>query len=476
MSHSPDTFLGNTEKHLDSIFLIEAESGIKWSYKEVFGHGDDLVKRFPKGLLVLAAINKRLFSIAYVGALRSGRPVFVLDGETSLSNLLQIIELYRPSVVVSDVHQYLDGWNREAIFDLGFVHINPDSPDHEICKDLAALMPTSGSTGSPKAVRVSYDNVKFSTKSIGKYLEIKSTRRLITSLPLHYTYGLSLLHLSLFFGIPIVLSDRSAITREFWDEVVLHRVTDFSGVPFQYKSLARTGIDPRSLAQLVCMTQAGGVLEKSVTKKFLDISREHEIKFFTMYGQTEATPRISYVPPKLAEEKLGSAGVAIPGGRIEIDQSSNDRSYLGFVEGEIVYVGPNVSLGYATSYKDLSLGDEFKGKLRTGDIGFLDDDGFLFITGRVSRDIKVSGKRVNLDSLQNSLSPLAQDLAIIGRDDQIIIVAVSDNDKDLALNVFDRLSVHPSQVRIELMEQLPRLSSGKVDYVTLSKLFLEKND
>jgi long-chain acyl-CoA synthetase len=476
MSHSPNAFLGDTEKDLDTVFLIEADSGVEWSYKEVFEHGDDLVKRFPKGLVVLAAKNKTLFSITYIGALRSRRPVFVLDAEISLSNLLHIIQCYRPSVVVSDVHQYLEGWNREAILHWGFVHMNPDSPDHEINDDLAALMPTSGSTGSPKAVRVSYSNIKFSANSIGKYLEINSTRRLITSLPLHYTYGLSILHLSLFFGIPIVLSDRSALTKEFWDEVVLHKVTDFSGVPFQYKSLARTGIDSRSLIQLTCMTQAGGVLETGITRKFLDISRKHEITFFTMYGQTEATPRISYVPPTLALQKLGSAGIAIPGGRIEIDQSSNDKTNLGFVEGEIVYVGPNVSLGYATSYKDLSLGDEFKGKLRTGDVGYLDEDGFLFITGRVSRDIKVSGKRVNLDSLQNSLSPLAHDLAIIGRDDQIIVVAVSDNEKDLALNVFDRVSVHPTQIRIELIEQIPRLSSGKVDYVTLSKQFLDKND
>ena len=125
-------------------------------------------------------------------------------------------------------------------------------------------------------------------------------------------------------------------------------------------------------------------------------------RFFVMYGQTEATARIAYVPPDRLSEKLGSAGIAIPGGRLSIEPAGAG-TMDGPVTGEVVYEGPNVMLGYATGSGDLALGDELGGVLRTGDIGYLDEDGFLFLVGRSKRIAKVFGLRINLDEVEAAM-------------------------------------------------------------------------
>jgi acyl-CoA synthetase (AMP-forming)/AMP-acid ligase II len=316
-------------------------------------------------------------------------------------------------------------------------------------------------------VRVSYNNIRASAIAIGQYLEISKDRVFIASLPLHYTYGLSLLHVAMGYRIPLVLSEHSTLTADFWADFLQHKATDFSGVPFQYEMILRSGMPAGVFEQMKCMTQAGGRLEPEKTNRLLEFAETFGFLYFTMYGQTEATPRISYVPPDFAASKLGSVGIPIPGGSLSIERNENTEEF-----GEVLYSGPNVCLGYASSARDLGLPDEFCGVLRTGDLGYLDEDGYLFITGRAARDIKVSGKRVSLDALEQSLSVLGGEHAVLGVDERVLVVSVGVDERDVRRTIQSSSSLHPSKISIVIVPDLPRLSSGKVDYQGLKREFL----
>jgi long-chain acyl-CoA synthetase len=463
-----DVLFGGGTAKLNAPFLINPSSGVSLSFHETYRRADSLSRMMPSGLLLLAVKDRFTFALTYVSALRSRTPVLVIDPEISDEAFLHLVEEFRPSSIVSDERLILSSWEQKEAYGIP-IYKNPVEPDYSIYSELASLMPTSGSTGSPKCVRVSYANILASATAIGEYLEVERDRVLITSLPLHYTYGLSLLHVAIWCGVPLVLSEHSTLTSEFWRDFLEYRATDFSGVPFQYEMLMRSGLPEGVMSQMRCMTQAGGKLSIEKTSFFLEKAAEHEFDFFTMYGQTEATPRIAYVPPSWAISKLGSAGKPIPGGSIKIAKANQGDAF-----GEVVYSGPNVCLGYASSAEDLSLPDQFGGVLRTGDLGYLDEDGFLFLTGRASRDVKVSGKRVNLDELEQGLSSLTGESAILGIDEKIVIVTDHIDQRGIWDYVRDQTTLHPSKVSIFRVLQLPRFSSGKVDYQQLRSVYLKE--
>ena len=448
-------------------FLIHPASGASLSFDEAYSFADRISESLPEGVLLLAAKDRLVFALTYLAALRSNTPVLVVDHETPVDTLYSLAKLFNVNSAVIDGQESFHSWVRTSLNNNVFLFVNPNASITEINKELAALMPTSGSTGSPKCVRVSYNNIRASAFAIGQYLMISKGRVLIASLPLHYTYGLSLLHLAMGYRIPLVLSEQSTFSSDFWGDFLQHKATDFSGVPFQYEMMLRTGTPTGVFEQMRCMTQAGGRLEPDKTSELLKLAETFGFIYFTMYGQTEATPRISYVPPDFATSKIGSVGIPIPGGSLSIDRHQNTEE-----SGEVVYSGPNVCLGYASSAKDLELPDEFCGVLRTGDLGYLDEDGYLFITGRANRDIKVSGKRVSLDALEQGLTGLGGEHAVLGVDERVLVVSVGVDEALVRKTIQSSSSLHPSKVSTVSVTALPRLSSGKVDYQSLKREFL----
>jgi acyl-CoA synthetase (AMP-forming)/AMP-acid ligase II len=448
-------------------FLIHPASGASLSFDQTYNFADSISESLPTGVLLLAAKDRLVFALTYIAALRSNTPVLVVDHETPIETLLSLAKVFNVSSAVIDTQDSFYSWARTSLNNNVSLFVNPDVSTTDINRELAALMPTSGSTGSPKCVRVSYNNIMASALAIGQYLKISEGRVFIASLPLHYTYGLSLLHVAMGYRIPLVLSEHSTLTTDFWADFLQHKATDFSGVPFQYEMILRSGMPTGVFEQMKCMTQAGGRLEPEKTNRFLEFAETFGFLYFTMYGQTEATPRISYVPPDFATSKLGSVGIPIPGGSLSIERNSNTEE-----SGEVVYSGPNVCLGYASSARDLGLPDEFSGVLKTGDVGYLDEDGFLFITGRANRDIKVSGKRVSLDSLERPLSELGGEHAVLGVDERVLVVSVGVDERDVRRTIQSSSSLHPSKISIVIVPGLPRLSSGKVDYQSLKREFL----
>ena len=220
------------------------------------------------------------------------------------------------------------------------------------------------------------------------------------------------------------------------------------------------------LTDLKYFTQAGGALNKNLTKYFLDYAEKNKLKFFIMYGQTEATSRMTYLPYKLVKKKIGSIGIPIPGGKI-ILRSNNKQNNK---SGEIIYSGKNVSMGYAKNCEDLMRADENKGILATGDLATKDNDGYLYITGRKSRNVKLYGHRVNLDELENILMFKGYKCICHGFDNQVVIFHTNKNYEKKVLKILSYITkINIDCFKLKLLKKFPLGESGKILYRSLEK-------
>jgi acyl-coenzyme A synthetase/AMP-(fatty) acid ligase len=307
-------------------------------------------------------------------------------------------------------------------------------------------------------VRLSAAAVRANAASIAEFLELGPGERAVASLPLHYSYGLSVLNSHLHSGGTVVFTGESIMRPAFWQAFAAHGCTSFAGVPYAYAILRRTGFERLALPTLRTMTQAGGRMAPDMIAAFHHHLRMRGARLVVMYGQTEATARISYVPPDRLEEKLGSIGVPIPGGRLAVDA------------GELVYSGPNVMLGYAQRREDLALGDVQGGTLRTGDLGHADDDGYFWVTGRSKRILKLFGHRLNLDEVEERARGRGP-VAAVGIDDERVVIYRERGDEPPARELARTLSrawrVPPGAVAVRELERLPLTGAGKIDYGAL---------
>ena len=273
----------------------------------------------------------------------------------------------------------------------------------EVNPELALLLSTSGSTGSNKVVRISRRNLESNTRNICTYLNISSEDVAITSLPMNYTYGLSVINTHLYAGAKVVVTKHMPYTGEFWEIFRKYKVTSFSGVPYTYEMLRKMNFSLMNMDSLDTLTVAGGRLNVPEEKYYSEYSTVNNKKLIIMYGQTEATARISYRPADMLLKKSQSIGVPIPEGKMWIEDESGKIVDSPFVQGEIVYQGENVAMGYAYGADELVKGYEWGDILHTGDLGYRDEDGYFYIVGRKDRMVKINGNRIDLEDLENLL-------------------------------------------------------------------------
>jgi long-chain acyl-CoA synthetase len=423
-------------------------------------------------LLVALFCDNSVSSIAaYLAALRAGHVVLLVNSATDNSLKKKLCEIYLPEVVISSSEKFeLSGvWKNTTVGKLA-IATSQTPAAREIHPDLALLLSTSGTTGSPKLIRLSHQNLQANAKAIVQYLGINSAETAVTSLPLSYSYGLSVVNSHLLAGANLVCTNASIVTQEFWEVFSERQCTSFAGVPFSYSMLERLRLERMKLPALRTLTQAGGRLAPEKVQLFADIARRTGARFFVMYGQTEATARISYVPWERLEAKIGSIGLAIPGGRLRLmhegrEITESDR------EGELVYSGPNVMLGYAETRDCLAKGDEMLGTLHTGDLGHRDAEGYFYITGRLKRFIKIYGLRLNLDEIEKMLeSALGRPVACAGQDEclHVLVESAFEGDASTALKQVATLyKLHQSSIRVRLVPALPVNASGKKDYASI---------
>ena len=219
-------------------------------------------------------------------------------------------------------------------------------------------------------------------------------------------------------------------------------------------------------SNLKYFTQAGGPLKKDLIDYFLTYSEKNKKEFVVMYGQTEATARMTYLPYKMLRKKIGSVGIPITGGKIHLvsDKSKRDK------KGEIVYEGKNVSLGYPKNFKDLTKKDENKGILKTGDLAAKDSDGYLYITGRKSRDIKLFGHRVSLDEVEQILFKKGYNCKCCGIDNKITIFHIDNTyNGEILKYISKQINIHLDCFKLKYIKEFPLNENGKASYEKLEK-------
>ncbi|MFB1082508.1 AMP-binding protein [Jeotgalibacillus sp. JSM ZJ347] len=439
-----------------------------YSYSEMIGIADTVADAVGKRTLVfMLCANNKESVFGYVGFLRNQIVPVLLDAAIRHDQLEKLIDLYQPAFVWANsshpaLSESMEGTFTYADYTL-FRH--PAPAEHDLNEELALLLTTSGSTGSPKFVRLSSNNLFSNAESIAEYLNITSEDRPITTLPMHYSYGLSILNSHLIRGATIILTDASIVTKDFWQLCNEQRATTFGGVPFVYEMLDKLKFDKMELPHLRTLTQAGGKMKPELALKFAETCQAKGIEFITMYGQTEATARMSYLPHAKLFDKPDSIGSAIPGGELTLQDEEGNGISDHHITGELVYKGPNVSLGYAESIKDLASGDDNQGVLRTGDIAYLDEDGDFFITGRLKRIIKLYGTRISLDEVEGVLHDHGYDCVCTGSDDELIIYTVNDDTDAIQKTMKEQL--HVKGFTIRKRDDLPRNAYGKILYSEL---------
>ena len=427
----------------DRIALAD-ENGGQISYRDLAASADGFAHHFGPGrqLVLIEAANSIVSIVALIACLRAGHPVILSSGTGSQ----RIIDSFRPNIIVDTT---------------GAVRRH-DARPHAMHPDLALMLSTSGSTGAAKLVRLSHEALHANAVSIAEYLAISDGDVPITTLPVGYSYGLSIITSHLLSGARIVLTERSVVDGAFWDLFAAQGVTSMAGVPYTYELLTASGFLDRDVSTLRTLTQAGGRLDAALRVRYGDWAAERGIRFFVMYGQTEATARIAYLPPELQAEFGDCIGRAIPGGKLRIEDEAGDTPRAGDT-GELVYEGPNVMMGYATAPAELAGGRQIA-KLRTGDLGQEAAPGIFRIVGRLSRFSKIAGLRIGLDEIEGLLA--RHDIrALVAGDDAVIAICLDDADlcPTASALIDGAMAIPPRALVIFAPADLPRLPSGKPD-------------
>lgn len=463
------------EQEYENRLLAEEEGGETVTYG-AFTLFSEQLKRLIGGkkLIVILCQNTVGSLLGYLSCLKTGVVPLMLSKDINAELLSRLNQEYHPSFLYLPKDQLEKAKDCETIWS-GYGYClckRKDSLTPALYHELSLLLTTSGSTGSPKLVRQSGENIDANASSICSYLSIEENERPVTTLPMNYTYGLSIINSHVKVGATLLLTGRSVMERSFWDFVKEKKATSFAGVPYTYQLLKRIGFFSMDLPDLNIMTQAGGKLSSNLHMEFASYAQEKRKRFVVMYGQTEATARMGYLPPEKALERCGSMGIAIPGGRFWLEDETGTPIKEPDQEGELVYQGKNVALGYSQCMEDLKRGDEWKGILHTGDMAKRDLDGYYFITGRKKRFIKMYGNRVNLDETERLLKEHFEgiDFACTGTDDHLVLYAertMLASGEEIISWLEQMTGIHPRAVQIRQVEKIPKNESGKTLYKEL---------
>ena len=455
--------------------VFDAAGGQWWSY----GRLCDAVRKLqchlasPRRLAFCFCDLDITTIVNYLALLEAGHPTALINRGLDPDLQQRLIDRYQPELLLSSTplpfltDRYVTSLQGDAI-----VYQAAGEAVSELHPDLAILLSTSGTTGSPKFVRLSRRNILANAESIREALTITPADRAICSLPFQYSYGLSVLNSHLLAGASLVVTARGLLSSEFWAVCRETHCTSMAGVPYSYQILDRLKFDDLRVPDLTTLTQAGGKLSPELISRFHEVMERRRGRFFVMYGQTEATARMAVLPSSDLAGRLGSAGLPVPGGRFQIQRDDGTLTNESDVKGELVYSGPNVMMGYATRRADLANGDLLNGVLHTGDICRLDAAGYLYVAGRMKRDAKVLGMRINLDEVEAMLKAHGPTAVVAGADKLHIFCeygtppALADLRRQLAAS----LKLNHAAFEFNRVERLPVTQNGKIDYVALAEL------
>lgn len=458
-------FLDLDNKPKDRIAVIDDNSS-RLTYGEIC----DFSARFgnaisDRALIFIMSGNSIGSLLGYVGALSSGIVPLMLSAKTDTSLYEKLLKEYSPAYIwAPDDMVSKFGYASVGFAEHGYVLMKTGFASPRMHKDLALLLSTSGSTGSPKLVRHSYRNIEANAYNVLRLFGLTENERPMVVLPMHYTMGLSVIASHLLAGATLILSGRSLLDKGFWQMMREQKVTSFTGVPYSYELLSKLRFFRMDLPHLHTITQGGGKMSEDLFKACADYAEQNGKRFIATYGQTECTARMAYLPPELASSKTCSIGIAEPGGQLSIIDNEGNETFEGKAEGEMVYRGENVTMGYATCAEDLQKGDENHGVMHTGDIARRDADGCYFIVGRKKRFLKIFGLRIGLDEVEALVkSEFDTDCYCKGNDEKLIIMVTKSAIAPQVISfVEEKTHLFHQNIEVQEIDEIKRNETGKV--------------
>ncbi len=475
--------LENTENNTP--FLLGPKEELNYSelHNKVNALSIFLKKKYGENNnFLLIASNSIFFIVSYLAIMKSGNVVIPLNPLTEDETLLYIkaqanvnlsfitrLENSRIKCDLGEIFNEVDFKNtieeyKNSTFSIDNSNFNKER--------LAAIMYTSGSTGKPKGVMISHKNIIANTNSIIEYLKLTKDDTMLVVLPFYYCYGLSLLHTHLRANAKIVLNNNFIFLGSVINNLKKYKCTGFAGVPSHFQILLRKSdtFKNTEFPDLRYVTQAGGRLSNIFIKEFIETFPN--IDFFVMYGQTEATARLSYLPPSRLSDKQLSLGKGIPGVELRVVNAEGKDVKTGEV-GEIIAKGDNVMMGY---FKDEKATKEtiIDNYLYTGDLATIDDDGFIFYYSRKKEIIKVGGRRVSPKEIESVIlsMPEVVDCTIEAIDDPILgenikaTIVLANNEisltpEDIKQYCSDKLAIYKIPGIIDISTKLNLSATGK---------------
>jgi len=398
------SLFNNFYKFSNSTALID-EKYEKITYSTLIRCSDEIKSKLKsKSVAVLISNNNADFIYGYIAFLKKKNIISILvDISLSKEFILDVISSYKPNYILCPKSLNFGLEKLQTVYELlSYKIYETNNIKH---KNLNfknfLLISTSGTTRNPKFVRLSENNILDNVNKIIKYLKIKKGNKTITTLPMGYSYGLSILNSHLVAGSTVILNNKTVIDKNFWNVIKKYKVNSFGGVPEFYEYLKRIDFEKCITKSIKYLTQAGGKLEEKTLGYFGKICKKNKVKFYVMYGQAEASPRMTYLKWEKFFSKINSIGKPLKGYKIKLVDKNRKVINKTNTKGEIMFSGRNVSLGYAKNFKDLTKGDENKRTLFTGDLAIKDRENYLYIVGRKNRIIKLFGKRFDLDDIEN---------------------------------------------------------------------------
>ena len=423
----------------------------------------------PDKCCVLILADKSIDAVSmYYCCLTNGYVPLVMDEKTDCTLLESLEKDYNFQYIFCHKSK-LAYFNGGLIYatDNDYVILSTGKERMEINPDLAVLMSTSGTTGSSKTVRLTYSNLRVACEASAQFYEADKTDIGMMLLPMAYCFGQVFLIVHFLKGAKICVCNYSIFENEFWDFFNRSQITDFYCVPYTGSQLRRLGFYEQDYPALRYICQGGGKADIAVATSFLNGPLSEHVRFYNIYGQTEAV-MISSLPWRLLSEKVESVGVGLPNISVYIKDSADI--------GEIVVSGGNICLGYAYTSNDLARGDDKHGILFTGDIGQFDNDGCLYILGRESRFSKIAGLRISHDEIERIVKKKypTVDVACVGNDAVISVIFSGESDEnDMLKYICSTIHVDKNFLRIYHQHELPLLINGKVDYHSLMARFIK---
>ena len=435
----------------------------------VITYGDicDFVTKFsevlPSRTLIFILSKNCIGSLlGYVSSLCNRIVPLILGSRTEKSLYENLRDKYQPGYMWVPIEMVDElGYNR-IYTSWGYALIETGMKTPVLNEDLSLLLPTSGSTGSPKLVRHSYRNIEANAENVKRLFGLTADEKAMAILPMHYTMGLSVITSHLWSGATLLLSDRSLLDKEFW--TMLKEATSFTGVPYSYEIMLKMRFTKMDLPNLKIITQGGGKLTPEMFRILAKYAEDNGKKFIPTYGQSECTARMTYLPAELSMTKTCSIGIAEPGGQLSIIDSNGNETFEGEVTGEMVYRGENVTLGYAYNAGDLIKGDENHGVMYTGDLAYRDLDGCYFIVGRLKRFLKIFGLRIGLDEIELMVkSEFKTDCVCSGTDEMLTVNVTNENIVGKVISfIEEKTHLFHKNIEVIVVNAIERNEAGKV--------------